>query len=79
MGRRINYDTQCFEWMHSQLKMLYLIQPNFIIVSTVLFFSAHSDRFFSWDDRTVICPALHLKEEENDCSQLERKKHTGGM
>lgn len=66
--------------MHSQLKMLYLIQPNFIIVLTALFFLAHNDRFFlSWDDRTVICPALHLKEEENDCSLLGRKKHTGGM
>lgn len=28
---------------------------------------------FSVEMTTVICPALHLKEEENDCSQLERK------
>lgn len=27
----------------------------------------------------VICPGLHLKEEENNCSQPEGKTHTGGM
>lgn len=45
----------------------------------IIFFQLTMTDFFSSDDSTVICPPLHLKEEENDCSQLERKKHTGGM
>lgn len=31
------------------------------------------------DNRSVICPALHLKKEESDSSQPDGKKHTGGL
>lgn len=79
-GGRINFNKQCCEWIHSQLKMFYLIQPRqFYYYFSFTIFSVHNDRFFSSDDRTVICPALHLKKEGNDCSQPEGKKHTGGM
>lgn len=58
--------------------MLYLIQPNFIIVSTVLFFSAHNARFFSWDDN---CHLSSFTSEGRGkwLFPAGEKKHTGGM
>lgn len=79
-GGRINFNEQCCEWMHSQLKMFCLIQPRqFIIILALLYFQytmtdfsvqmteLSSVQLYIWRKRETTVPSRRGKSTQEAC------------